>query len=226
MATLAIPILLAGAKMRECAELADVMGLRSEFSAAIQHFNEEAYRIGSPQADITAARYVLCSTLDEFALTTEWGASGNWAARSLLSEYFSETWGGEKVFSVLEWALAEPEKHLDLLSLIDQALLVGFEGRYRLQASGASDLIVIRRRIATATKSMTPESPDSLSSNWVGRGGGKPPAKLLPYWVIIAATLVLLVIVYYAFQLPHEGAINDLIERLNAVAASAGVSTR
>ncbi len=226
MSTLAIPILTVGSKMRRCQELSNEMALKGEFSAAIQHFNEEAYRIGAPQADITAARYVLCSALDEFALTSEWGAKGSWAAQSLLSEFFNETWGGEKVFSVLDWALAEPAKHLDLLALIDLALAVGFEGRYRLRASGSSEVTVIRRKIAGATKAFAGGSPDSLSSSWSGLSGGRPPSRLLPYWVIIGLTLVLLVVVYYGFELPHEGMIDDLIERLNRVAPDAPEEAR
>ena len=59
---------------------------------------------GLPNEQVMAARYVLCTLLDESAASTPWGGSGVWSAQSLLVQFHNETWGGEKVFQLLSQA--------------------------------------------------------------------------------------------------------------------------
>ena len=65
-----------------------------------------------PRAEqITAARYVVCTMLDEAASRdTPWGA-GVWARQSLLVMFHNETWGGEKVFQLLARLAQKPAQH-------------------------------------------------------------------------------------------------------------------
>ena len=79
-----------------------------------------------------AARYVLCTMLDEAAADTPWGGSGVWGRHSLLAMFHNETEGGEKVFQLMASWPRSPAANRDLLELIYAALALGFEGRYRV----------------------------------------------------------------------------------------------
>ena len=77
---------------------------------------------------IIAARYILCTFLDETAASTPWGSGGVWATDTLLVRFHNETWGGEKVFLLLSKLAEDPRRNRDLLQLIYACLALGFEG--------------------------------------------------------------------------------------------------
>ncbi len=55
-----------------------------------------------------AARYALCTVIDEAVLNTPWGAQSDWAGQSLLVTFHRESGGGDKFFRVLERVIGEP----------------------------------------------------------------------------------------------------------------------
>ena len=65
-----------------------------------------------------AARYVLCTMLDEAAADTPWGGAGVWGRHSLLAEFHNEAFGGEKVFQLMARLAEKPDANRDLLELI------------------------------------------------------------------------------------------------------------
>ena len=75
---------------------------------------------------IVSFRYVLCTFIDEIALGHGWGAKSSWFQKSLLTYFHNETWGGEKVYILLEKLMAESKRYLDLLEFMF-ALVLAFE---------------------------------------------------------------------------------------------------
>ena len=67
---------------------------------------------------IVSFRYVLCTFIDEIALGHGWGAKSSWFQKSLLTYFHNETWGGEKVYILLEKLMAESKRYLDLLEFM------------------------------------------------------------------------------------------------------------
>lgn len=73
--------------------------LREAMAQGIRSFESRAKGAGISPEKVIAARYALCTLLDETAASTPWGGSGAWANKSLLVLFHNETWGG-KVFPV------------------------------------------------------------------------------------------------------------------------------
>ena len=71
----------------------------------------------SPET-VLAARYVLCTFLDEIVLGTPWGSESVWSTQSLLSSFHNETWGGEKFFLILDSMLQDPAGNINLIELM------------------------------------------------------------------------------------------------------------
>ena len=94
-------------------------------------FETEARAAGVDSEAIAAARYALCTLLDETIAGTAWG-SGVWGTRSLLVAFHNEASGGEKVFLILQRLSQNAGANIDLLELIYLCLALGLEGRYRL----------------------------------------------------------------------------------------------
>src|SRR5262249_43247583 len=144
----AAPVLLIIAQLRNSIERADVTALRREIVEEIDRFQQDAQKAGLEAGDIIAARYVLCATMDETVLMTPWGSRSEWSANSLLNQYHNETWGGEKVFVILDRIRANPERKMQLLVLIHTCLMLGFEGRYRVLERGRDQLEDLRNELS------------------------------------------------------------------------------
>jgi type VI secretion system protein ImpK len=210
------PLLVLAAELRNAVEFADIDALRRRISIEIARFEERSAKAGASAGEITAGRYVLCSLLDETVLTTPWGSRSTWSKQSLLSEYHGETWGGEKVFQLLERILDQPKKYIAVLRLIDACLLLGFEGRYRVIEGGRDQLENVRTRLGRQLREYLPAPPSELAAAVQGKKKKRSIRTFVPLWVAFTASGVLLVLLYVFFQLRlHE----DLDPTLSAIQA-------
>ena len=118
--------------------------LNDRLAASLTRFEARAQHEGMESAQVIAARYVLCSVLDEAVVTTAWGSRSDWSKISLLSRFHNETFGGEKFFQLLERLSRDPVKHLAMLELMYLCLSMGFEGKYRVMERGVTQLESVR----------------------------------------------------------------------------------
>lgn len=171
--------------------------LHKQLASEISQFERRAQQEGLSPETIYMARYVLCSTVDEFVMSTPWGATSIWAQQSLLSLFHKETRGGEKVFRLLDKLRQDPARNLDLLELIYLSLSLGFQGRYRVQPNGQSELEQIREDLYYTLRNQRGEHEDELSPNWRGlQKTAMGKTALIPGWMATAIVLMLLVGMY------------------------------
>lgn len=179
---------------RLCAFLAD----------EVRRFEARAKYQGIAQEHLMAARYCLCTVLDETAAQTPWGGSGVWSRHSLLVTFHNETWGGEKFFQLLAKLAQSPMQHRDLLELMYYCISLGFEGRYRITSNGQSQLETLRRRLADIIRDAKGDRSQALSPHWEGVGSGLLKIwRALPVWVSALLGLLLgtLIYMFIAFHL-------------------------
>ncbi|MGC7561036.1 type IVB secretion system protein IcmH/DotU [Pasteurella sp. PK-2025] len=96
---------------------------------------------------VISFRYVLCTFIDEIALGHGWGAKSSWFQKSLLTYFHNETWGGEKVYILLDKLMAEPKRYLDLLEFIYICFSLGFRGRYKVTGKNTDEFEAIFRKL-------------------------------------------------------------------------------
>ena len=191
-----VPLLIVVAHLRNAVQQADVSALRKEMAEQLRRFEERAVRFGARAGDVNAARYVLCSLIDEAVMTTPWGSSSTWSTNSLLLEFHSETWGGEKVFTILDRVRGEPQKYLALLKLIDVCLLLGFEGKYRVVEGGREQLADLRTELGRLLRQLTRPLSNELSSAWRGVRQTRSLRNYVPLWIVFSFAGVLLLLSY------------------------------
>lgn len=210
----------------------DLGQLRERLALAIRTFETDARDAGVPTDSIAAARYALCTLLDETIAGTPWG-SGVWGSRSLLVAFHNEASGGEKFFLVLQRLSQEPARHLDLLELMYLCLALGLEGRFRVAENGQAQLTTLRERLLGLIRQHRGAVEPALSPHW--RGAEAPlasPLRATPVWVMAAGACAVLL----AAQLLASGLLNrssdPVFARLSALrqaapaaAASAPVAT-
>jgi type VI secretion system protein ImpK len=217
IAAAATPLLMLVAQLRNAVDFADVEALRRETTEQIKKFEERAVKFGARAADISAARYILCALIDETVMTTPWGSASQWSASSLLNQFHGETWGGEKVFSILERVKGEASKYLALLKLIDLVLAFGFEGKYRVIEGGRYQLDELRNEIAALWRSFAKPVPRPLSQNWQGIAARRGLRTYVPLWVGFACTAAILLGLYGVLAFRLNSAVAPIVSLLQGL---------
>ncbi len=212
-------------KVRQTPRHNNVAGLYQELTSEIRSFEVRARDNGVKPEIILAARYVLCSALDEAVLNTPWGSDSPWAQRTLLSAFHNETSGGEKFFLILDRMRQAPGENLMMLELMYLCLSLGFEGRYRLANRGRDALEQIKDELFRLIRQYRGEHERSLSSNWQGLGKTRGSlSEHVPLWVLACIVAGGLLLTYTGFNYWLYTNSTPVVERLEEVTRSVDAS--
>jgi len=159
------PLITLMSQIRYSVEQTNVSSLSALIVEEIKNFemllNEYDY---SPKI-ILGSKYCLCAAIDEAVLSTSWGAKSLWAQESLLSIFHKETWGGERVYIILESMLKNTSNNIDFIELIYYLISLGFEGKF----FGRENKAIreeIRHRIFYHIRQTIPKPERELAKNW------------------------------------------------------------
>ena len=203
------PLLILGATVGSMVYQADVEGLRRKAVESVQTFEAQARAAGIDPNDVTVARYVICTFLDSAIFQTPWGGQTVWGPRSLLLTFHNEAHGGEKFFTILERMRQDPARYLNLLELQYICLVLGFQGKYRLEPNSRAVVQVLQDDLYRLIRARRPSIGAELSSHWQGVTEPKPRAfRLVPWWVIVAgaAAILLSVLIFLRSRLSDQAA--------------------
>jgi type VI secretion system protein ImpK len=179
----------------------DVEGLRQQLVAAIKAFEAQAKAAMVDFETVAAARYALCTFLDETIAGTPWGAGGVWSSRSLLVAFHNETSGGEKFFLILQRLCQDPRANLDVLELFYVCLALGLEGRYRVIDGGRAQLDILRERLQQLIARERGQFEPELSPHWKGaEPTGTALRRLVPLWIIAGVAALALLALHLGFS--------------------------
>lgn len=103
--------------------------LQEELILEINTFQESVKNHGYNLEYIVVCRYIICATLDDIILNTQWGSQ--WDNYSLLAAFNQDLHHQDKFFSIMERTLKEPATYIDLMELMYICLSMGYKGQYR-----------------------------------------------------------------------------------------------
>ncbi len=179
----------------------NVPDLHRRVTEEIKRFESRVRNAGVSADSAVAARYLLCSVVDEVVLNTPWGAGSGWSQHSLLSIFHQETSGGEKCFVILNKLQEAPASHLDLLELFYLCISLGFQGKYRVIPRGYEQLEQVRDNLYQIIENQRPEWERDLSPHW--EGSVKPGQRMknyVPLWVFASIVTAALLLTYSGFR--------------------------
>ena len=202
-------------RLRHTRQVQDPAALRASLAQGVRDFAKAAQDRAIAPERVMAARYVLCTMIDEAASDTPWGGGGLWGRHSLLVEFHNEVFGGEKVFQLMARLAEKPDANLDLLELIYAAVSLGFEGRYRVIEGGRVQLDAVRTKLAQIIRQQRGAYPAALAEHW--RATPAPVRKVLswlPLAVAAAVSMLLLGGLYAAYSWSLGGRADPVYEQI------------
>jgi type VI secretion system protein ImpK len=214
----ATALLVLAGQLRNTVSHSDVAGLREHVVQQVKLFEQTARGQGVTPETLLAARYLLCTFLDETVLSTPWGSESVWSTHTLLSTFHNETWGGEKFFLILERMLQEPGRHRDILELIYLCLSLGFQGKYGVQDQGRSRLADVQDKVYQAIRMQRGDLERDLSPHWKGIEDRRTAlVRYVPLWVVAAIAGVLLLVTYAGFRFILENSSAPVYDSLDKI---------
>lgn len=221
----ASPLLVLTGQLRGTVTGPDVGTLRRHALEEIRRFEDRARAAGFQNEVVMAARYVLCAGLDEAVLSTPWGAQSEWAQQTLLIALHREAWGGEKFFDMLDRVSADPRRHIELMELQYLCLAFGFEGKYKVAERGHSKLADIQHDLFRRIREHRGVPAPDLSLRWKGLEDRRNPlVRYVPWWVVGAGALLLIVIGYATFYAMLAGGAEPVQQALDSIRDSRTVT--
>jgi type VI secretion system protein ImpK len=124
-------------------------GDEARFIETVQLFlatvERAAIKLGIASEDVYAAKYGYCAAVDEAMLSQPSTLREAWERNPLQLRLFGEHLAGEHFFDRLEQLRAQGGPRLPSLEVYHYCLLLGFEGKYRLE--GAEKLGYLTARL-------------------------------------------------------------------------------
>jgi len=205
-------------RLRNTASHPDVAGLRQHVVHEVKSFDAAARNAGVATEMVIAARYALCTLVDETVLVTPWGSESAWSNQSVLSIFHNETWGGEKFFQMLDRGVQAPARNLDLLEFLYLCVALGLEGKYRVLERGRDRLDQVRDNLFRAIRGQRGEYERGLSPHWQGVTDRRSRlVRYVPLWVIVAFAGVLLSGAYMGFRYSLSNASDPVFRALQSI---------
>lgn len=197
LVALAHPLLMLVMRVRAASQMPSLTALKESMVQGLRDFEAKARARGIASERVTAARYILCTALDEAAAGTPWGGSGQWAQHNLLVIFHNETYGGEKVFQLMVKLAEDPTTHRDLLELIYVTFNLGFEGRFGVVEGGRAKMEAVREQLAQILRKARGDYATALAQHWqVQPRRQRQALTWLPLWVSAIVVALLLIGAY------------------------------
>ena len=214
----ATPLFGLSLRVRSLSQCDNIEQIYKQTIEEIKTIEIELVEQGFDHAILMAYRYILCAFLDEAVMGTDWGSSSVWAEHSMLSRFHNETWGGEKVFTILNRLEGEHRRYRPLLEFIYQCLVLGFEGKYRVMESGTNERQKVISRLHDTISGLDENEPKELTSatDHVVKSKYKL-SRQVPIWSVLLGFSVIWMGVFLGYSYLLHSKSTDVLTQLNQI---------
>lgn len=210
----AIPLFTVASQMKYCFSGLSTSEMLGQLKRMIEEFEESAEIKGVRYETVRAARYCLCTLLDEFAVKYGWG-NQEWMTKSLLVSFHNETWGGEQFFQLFDQIKNEPEKNIQLIELMYYCLVLGYMGKYQVLNNGQVGIYNLKREMEKLIQQYKVMNNSSvLIDKSKSERLSQRSKRIIPIWVIAAISGLGLFALYQVLDYRLNAQVDDLDARI------------
>ena len=212
------PVFILANSMQQTTSQLSTDSLINKFSLLINNFEENAEKNGAKYDAIQAAKYCLCTFVDELAVRAGW-ADETWSKNSLLVSFYDETWGGERFFEIIQNLKQDSDKNIDLLEFMYLCLQFGYKGKYQVLNNGELEIDKIKRDLLALIHSKRPDQTVNLfKHNPIITNNIQRKRRLaIPLWVVGVLGAVALGIGYFTMQWSLGDKFNTASTKVNSL---------
>ena len=212
------PVLILANSMQQTTSQLSTDSLINKFSLLIDNFEENAEKNGAKYDAIQAAKYCLCTFVDELAVRAGW-ADETWSKNSLLVSFYDETWGGERFFEIIQNLKQDSDKNIDLLEFMYLCLQFGYKGKYQVLNNGELEIDKIKRDLLALIHSKRPDQTANLfKHNPIITNNIQRKRRLaIPLWVVGVLGAVALGVGYFTMQWSLGDKFNTASTKVNSL---------
>lgn len=171
---------------------------RTKIYDFLDKFENKARKKGFASEDIHEAKYAYCALVDETIMTSQepefQSLKDAWEMNPLQLDLFGSQIAGDEFFERLDRLREQGDKHLPALEVYHYAMLLGFQGRYRLEAPEKIRYLISRlgdeiEHLRGNKNEFSPfwAIPDQIKHTLSSE---------TPIWVIILAVVLLLITMF------------------------------
>jgi len=110
----------------------------------LESVQRNAQRLNISSEDVYAASYAFCAAVDETILSLESPIRGVWECQPLQLQLFGDQLAGAHFFEQLEGLRGQGASRVASLEVFYQVLLLGFEGKYRIEGPEKLGYLIAR----------------------------------------------------------------------------------
>ncbi len=111
----------------------DAETFRTRVREFLEGVDKGSRRLGLASSDVHLSKYAFAALLDETVLTSQSSIRPAWERKPLQLELFGDQLAGQHFFDRLEELRREGVAKVQVLEVFHMALLMGFQGKYRIE---------------------------------------------------------------------------------------------
>lgn len=198
----AAPLLTLATRLGELNTSPELTKLYEQLCHEVSVFEYKAQSLGYKPQVVIAARYLLCSLIDETIQHSLWGEDSDWKEKNLLNSFQNERDGGERCFHILNRSLEDPILYFDLIELFYLCFSFGLEGKHRGSRNGHDEITEIMDKLYQLIREHRGEPCRKLL---IEHQSINPPKKVLrwhlpPVWLTVSFGFMILAAIYWPYH--------------------------
>ncbi|MFJ4067181.1 type IVB secretion system protein IcmH/DotU [Pseudomonas sp. NPDC089996] len=205
-------------RLRTLDSLPNIQEVHHQVRTQVDNIVEEMRQRGYESAQLLAYSYALCMYLDEAVMSRPWGRNSCWSQESLLSIFHHETWGGEKIYTVLSRLMQEPQRYIDVLEFVYLCLCLGLKGKYGLAPKGDEAVNALLQQIHTLIREVRGPVPEQVSDPLANVAPSDfRMHRQWPWWSPLLISAAAMAVVYGVYSYRLHLLTTEVLESLNGI---------
>ncbi|MCY1410989.1 type IV/VI secretion system protein, DotU family [compost metagenome] len=205
-------------RLRTLDELPNIQDVHQQVRSQIDNIQEEMRQHGYEPAQLLAYSYGLCLFIDEAVMERPWGKSSCWSQEPLLSIFHDETWGGEKIFTVITRLMQEPKRYQDVLEFMYYALCLGLKGKYALAPKGEETLNALIHQLHGIIRELRGPTPEEVCDPYTNVAPRNfRMSRQWPWWSPLVISAIAMAVAYSIYSYRLHLITTEVLESLNGI---------
>ncbi|KGI91858.1 type VI secretion system protein [Pseudomonas sp. H2] len=205
-------------RLRTLDELPNIENVHRQVRNQIDNIREEMRQHGCEHTQLLAYSYALCLYIDESVMERPWGKASCWSQEPLLSIFHDETWGGEKIFTVLSRLMQEPKRYQDVLEFMYFALCLGLKGKYAIAPKGEESLNGLIHQLHGIIRELRGPVPESVGDPYTNVAPRNfRMNRQWPWWSPLVISALAMAVAYGIYSYRLHLITTEVLESLNGI---------